>query len=36
MIDSEEVPRGKVEKNPSEGSEIEPETENSKRYKRYL
>ena len=26
MTDSEPVPRGKGEKNPSEGSEIEPET----------
>ena len=26
MTDSEQVPRGKGEKNPSEGSEIEPET----------
>ena len=26
MTDSEEVPRGKGEKNPDEGSEIEPET----------
>ena len=26
MTDSAPVPRGKVEKNPGEGSEIEPET----------